>query len=136
MPTKKPLPPLRPKQKKFADEYLRTWNWTKSALATYNTTDYNTAHAIASENLQKPTIREYIESISADAMKRINKLSIEAKNENVRYTANKDIVDRAGYKPTEKTESKVVIEDKQLTPEQKILIAQQILANTQQWTRS
>src|SRR5687768_5766381 len=50
------------KQNAFIAEYLRNGqNGTKAALATYNTTDPRTAHAIASENLQKPTIRQTID---------------------------------------------------------------------------
>lgn len=47
------------KQKKFVQEYIKNnGNGTKAALAAYDTNDYNTAHSIASENLQKPTIRK------------------------------------------------------------------------------
>jgi phage terminase small subunit len=50
------------KQQKFVKEYVRNdGNGTQAALATYNTNDENTAHAIASENLQKPTIREKVD---------------------------------------------------------------------------
>ena len=49
------------KQTKFVKEYINNGgNGTEAALQTYNTEDYNTAHVIASENLQKPTIQEEI----------------------------------------------------------------------------
>ena len=50
------------KQQKFIKEYIASdGNGTQAALKAYNTTDNNVAHNIASENLQKPTVREAIE---------------------------------------------------------------------------
>lgn len=51
---------LTPKQKKFADEFIKTGNLTQSAI----TAGYSkkTAGMIASENLKKPYIAEYIRS--------------------------------------------------------------------------
>lgn len=52
---------LRPKQLMFCNEYINNkGNWTKAALFSYNTTDYSTANAIATENLQKPAIKAYL----------------------------------------------------------------------------
>lgn len=51
---------LTKKQKDFIRYYLETGNGVKAALKAYNTNDYMTAHAIASENLQKPTIKRFI----------------------------------------------------------------------------
>lgn len=49
------------KQKTFADEYLTNGgNATQASLKVYNAKNYNTAHVIAAENLQKPTILSYI----------------------------------------------------------------------------
>ncbi len=49
------------KQKLFANAYIaNNWNWTQSALLTYNTTDNNTARNIASTNLAKPNIKAYL----------------------------------------------------------------------------
>ena len=57
---------LTPKQTKFVNTYLTNGqNGTKAALEHYDTNDYNTAHVIASENLQKPTIREVVEQALA-----------------------------------------------------------------------
>ena len=45
------------KQRAWVKEYIKSkGNGTKSALKVYKTKDYNTAHSIASENLQKPAI--------------------------------------------------------------------------------
>lgn len=50
------------KQKKFISEYLSNGgNGQKAALITYDTQDPNTARSIASENLIKPNVREYIQ---------------------------------------------------------------------------
>jgi phage terminase small subunit len=53
--------PLTIKQKKFVKAYAETGNGTKAALQSYDTTDSDTARAIASENLAKPTIRFAVE---------------------------------------------------------------------------
>ena len=58
-PTPKPRKLTR-KQARFVDEYIETGNGTQSALSVYDTEDYNTAHVIASENLQKPTVQQAI----------------------------------------------------------------------------
>jgi len=49
---------LTPKQKKFADEYIKTGNATQSAIeAGYSK---KTARSVGSENLTKPDISDYI----------------------------------------------------------------------------
>jgi len=55
---------LTPKQKKFADEYIKTGNATQSAIeAGYSK---RTAAVIATENLIKPNIKAYIEECMAE----------------------------------------------------------------------
>lgn len=55
---------LTPKQKRFADEYIKTGNATQSAIeAGYSK---KTAAVIATENLIKPNIKAYIEKCMAD----------------------------------------------------------------------
>lgn len=50
------------KQDKFVKEYIGNGgNGTKAALAVYDTNDYATAHSIASENLQKPSIKKRVD---------------------------------------------------------------------------
>lgn len=93
---------LTKKQHAFVKEYLETGNGTKSALKAYNTNDYSTAGMIASENLKKPKIIEAMENEATNAFIRIVKISKTAKNESVKLNANKDILDRAGYKPIER----------------------------------
>lgn len=51
------------KQKKFVKEYVKNdGNGTKAAMAVYDTTDYATAAAISSENLNKPQVKDAIEA--------------------------------------------------------------------------
>ena len=100
------------KQKKFADEYLKTGNAKKSAKKAYDIKENtknpeHTAESIGSENLSKPDIIQYFKDISEGASNRIEVLSKTAKNENVKYTANKDILDRAGYKATDRVEMNI-----------------------------
>jgi len=97
------MPKLTKKQKDFAHEFISTGNGTQSALKAYDTDNPRVASVIAAENLVKPNVREYIESHAPDAAARIVQLSISAQNETVRLNANRDILDRAGYKPVEKS---------------------------------
>jgi len=96
---------LTKKEKVFADNYLESGNGTQSALKAYDTTSERVAASIAYENLRKPDIRQYLEDNASSAASRIVDLSISAENETVRLNANKDILDRAGYKPVEKTQT-------------------------------
>lgn len=89
---------LTKKQKAFADELLETGNGTESALKTYDTELETTAASIASENIRKPKIIEYMQQKSPAAASMIFKLSQGAKNENVKLQASKDILDRSGFK--------------------------------------
>lgn len=61
---------LTPKQKKFADEYIKTGNATQSAIeAGYSK---KTAQVIGAENLSKPMVKSYIEERMAEiASKRV-----------------------------------------------------------------
>lgn len=53
-------PKLTVKQKKFADEYIKTGNATQSAIsAGYSK---NTAKSIGQENLTKPDVKQYIDA--------------------------------------------------------------------------
>lgn len=96
---------LTKKQKGFVKDYIDTGNGTQSALNNYDTNDYNTAAVIASQNLNKLKVREAIESHAPAAQSMVFKLSQEAEAEGVRLSASKDILDRAGFKPIDKTES-------------------------------
>lgn len=106
---------LTKKEKGFADDYLETGHGVESALKNYDTEDYNTAGAIASQNLRKLKIQAYIQDHAEDAESKIYQLSQKAKSEMVSFIASKDIMDRAGYKPVEKS---LNININEQTPEQ------------------
>ena len=103
---------LSRKQVGFLNDYLDTGNGTQAALKNYNIrgkNKENIAAAIAKENLTKPQIKEVLEDAAQGAMARIIELSMSAENETVRLSANKDILDRAGYKPLSKLEMKAEV---------------------------
>jgi len=95
---------LTKKQAGFVADYLDTGNGVQSALKNYDTTDYSTAGVIAFENLKKPKILKAIEDAAEGAFSRVVDLSISAENETVKLNANKDILDRAGFKPVERSD--------------------------------
>lgn len=51
------------KAKLFAEEYVKTLNGTQSALKVYDTDKPNVAQAIASENLSKPIVKDYVQQL-------------------------------------------------------------------------
>jgi len=110
---------LTKKQKEFSKEFLDTGNGVQSALKVYDTDDYKTASNIASENLDKPSIQEYLKSIAVKAATRIEQLMEQSENLNVALGASKDIMDRAGFKPVDKSEVKAEVTDSSLTSEEK-----------------
>jgi hypothetical protein len=106
------------KQEKFAKAYIATGgNGTQSAkLAGYGAITDNCFHAIASENLQKPTVISIIRQETQDLNVRfkeeahkafqviLNIIENDQISPHARLLACKDLLDRAGYKPTDKTE--------------------------------
>lgn len=58
---------LTDKQRRFCEEYVIDWNGSRAAIAAGYSE--NTAKEIASENLTKPNIQEYIEAIQKDLSK-------------------------------------------------------------------
>lgn len=94
---------LTRKQKKFADAYIEGESGVQAALKSYDTKDYNSANVIAVENLQKLTVREYIESKAEVAAGVVFTLATSATNETVKLNASKDILDRSGLKPIERS---------------------------------
>lgn len=97
-------PKLTLKQKIFIEAYLEKKNATQAALKAYDTTDYNTAGNIGSENLKNPKIMAFLEAAAEEAAGNIMQLAQTARNETVRLNANKDILDRAGYEPIKKVD--------------------------------
>ena len=56
---------LTEKQKRFADYYIETGNATEAYKKAYNCKNDVTARTNANKNLQKPTIRQYIDELMA-----------------------------------------------------------------------
>ncbi len=106
---------LTPKRKKFADKYLETGNATKAALEVCDVgirggkKHTRTAQEFAYHALKDKTVQEYLKEFAAPAMTRIEKMSRTARNEAVRLQANRDILDRAGFKPTENTNLNIIM---------------------------
>jgi len=98
---------LTKKEKDFADAYLETGNGTRSALKAYDTESENTAAVQAYDNLRKTKIQNYLADKAERASQRIVELSEQDENRPVALGASKDIMDRAGFKPVEKQETKV-----------------------------
>lgn len=93
------------KEKRFADKYLETGNKTEAIVAAgYKVKDRKIASAMGSQNYAKLSVREYIESQSKGAMSRIVEMSINANTEQVKLAANKDILDRGGYRAPERVD--------------------------------
>ena len=109
---------LNPRQEKFAQEYWATGHGTNSAIkAGYSE---KTAYSQANQLLKNPEIqkkiKEYEEESRALLQQQFARDAIEARKimfklmenddtpENVRLSAAKDFLDRAGFKPVEKQE--------------------------------
>lgn len=90
---------LTRKQRIFADELLDTGVATTAALKAYDTEDYSTAGAIASQNLKKLKVQEYIQDQANAAAVRVQQLMKQDENLTVALSAAKDILDRSGHKP-------------------------------------
>lgn len=93
---------LTKKQRGFAQDYLKTGNGSLAVKRNYDVSNDSTARSMASENLAKPNVREYLESKAEIAAEIIFELAKDSENDGVRLGASKDIMDRAGYKPIEK----------------------------------
>lgn len=97
---------LTKKQRGFVHDYLKTGNGTLAALNNYDIEGKdrnNTASVIASENIAKPRIREYLESRAKRAAEIVYELAENAETEQVKLSASKDILDRAGFKAIDKS---------------------------------
>ena len=95
---------LTKKQGIFVKEYNKTGNATKSAIKAYNVKNYNVARVIWSENLTKPAIIQYFEDNASIAADTVMQIVMNSKNDAVKLNACKDVLDRAWYKPSDKTE--------------------------------
>ena len=102
---------LTKKQKSLVDTIVALGCSIKEASAKAGYADGEAGRVTASKTLRLPHIQEYMqqrvrESIGLNATKASNKmleLSQSAKSEYVQLEASKDILDRAGYKPIERS---------------------------------
>lgn len=94
---------LTKKEKGFADAYLESGNGTKAALENYNTEKEEVAAVIASRTLRKDKVIAYLESQAEPVAKNMVHLALNAESEQVQVAAGKDVLDRSGYKPVEKS---------------------------------
>lgn len=70
---------LTKKQRGFVQDYLKTGNGVKSVLNNYDVASYHTASVIASENLEKPAIRQALEEALPDSLlDRVHREGLEA----------------------------------------------------------
>lgn len=105
---------LTSKQKTFADAILNNpkITGTQAAMQAYNAVSERTAQAIASENLSKPLIMEYLidhavaaEHTVFEVMQTSSSLKKDAQHASVALRAASDILDRVHGKATQKMES-------------------------------
>ena len=98
------------KQRKFAKSYLENGgNATRAVIdAGYNVMNYDVASMLGSENIRKQKVWAMIQGYAPNSLDNINILANKAKNESVRLQANKDILDRAGFMPVHKSETKQI----------------------------
>ena len=108
---------LTPKEKKFADTYLATGNKAEGIRQAYNLGARGGANTkkqvqtilnnMSQQVFNREEVQNYIKGSASGAAERIEALSIKSENDQVKLAANKDILDRAGFKPKEVTELEV-----------------------------
>jgi phage terminase small subunit len=116
---------LNPQQQKFAELYFVLNNATQAAIqAGYSE---NSAYSQGPRLLKHDGIREYLAGLEKERRERVQSrlasmaveaaeiafdLAKNAESEAVRLQAVKDIMDRSGYKPTDKIEQKTDMDAK------------------------
>lgn len=97
------------KQRRFADLWLKNGkNGTQAALRTFEVKTPKTASTVAARALASEGVMEYLRGVAGIAAENVYELANKAKNETVRLNANKDILDRTGFKVVERHESVVL----------------------------
>lgn len=114
---------LRPQHMIFVTEYIKTGNATLSAIAAGYSE--KTAYSAGPRLLKNVEIQQYLNKTEQNLNRDLRTMFVEEalqafevmkdlmKNsgqDNVRYSAAKDILDRGGYKPVDKVVSDVVSE--------------------------
>ena len=106
---------LTKKQKSLVDTIVALGCSIKEASAKSGYADGESGRVTASKTLRLPHVQEYMQQVvrqsiginATIASKRVLDLASSAKSEYVQLEASKDILDRAGYKPVEKSMSLV-----------------------------
>lgn len=112
---------LTKKAKGFAKDYLDTGNATLSVKNNYDVENDNSAAALGSSLLRNSKVREYIEGKAELAASYVFEIASAGDNDKVRLSASKDILDRAGFKPIDKSQNISLNIEAQITPELKDL---------------
>lgn len=99
MTSKKATNDLTPPVKRFANGYIKDGKKQANALKQWPDLTPESASVKANRLLKNDNVREYIQSHAKTAAKNVLELANNAESEAVRLSANKDILDRAGYKP-------------------------------------
>ncbi len=94
------------KEKFIMLEMTTDMNYTELAeeLKVSERTLYNWRKDPEFQKMKEKMVRETFSDIAAKALKSVVDLSQSANSELVRYQASADLLDRAGYKPTDKKE--------------------------------
>jgi len=106
---------LTKKQKSLVDTIVALGCSIKEAAAKSGYAEGESGRVTASKTLRLPHVQEYMQQVvrqsigmnATIAAKRVLDLAQSAKSEYVQLEASKDILDRAGYKPVEKSMSLV-----------------------------
>lgn len=104
--TKKPRP-ITAQEKKLADLTLAGVSGVDAASIAYSPSNTDSAKSIASEVLQRPTVRAYLEEASFEAAGIVMKHARGARSEMVSLMAARDVLDRTGYKAIEPEREKL-----------------------------
>jgi phage terminase small subunit len=96
---------LRPDQKEFVENYIDNGgNALKAVQDTYDTKSYSYAGVKGHRLIKNDKVQEYLKDKAEIAASTVFELVQNAKNEAVKLNASKDVLDRAGYKPIDKTD--------------------------------
>ena len=104
-------PKLTRKQQAFVNELLQDTKLsaTQAAMRTYGTTDkpmsYDTARAVAAENLTKPSIQQYLSDHDFDSQTTIVEMMKQREDKRLAFDAARDVQDRIHGKATQRVET-------------------------------
>lgn len=92
---------LTKKERHLADLKAAGFSGAEAAMVAYETTSPDTARSIASEVLNKPDVRAYLEGKAHRAAEIVMHHAENAESEMVSLIAAKDVLDRTGFKTPE-----------------------------------